>query len=125
MNTLTQGQITYLLLFEGRPRTNDPPSQKVFDAVNGNRGAKLVTDFIKKVISSPYTIDVRGLNKSRHLWDALIEHLRSIKLYKLGLSVVAPTPDMLLQGAQDENSAYTDNDMWEIINFFDIKLNQF
>jgi hypothetical protein len=96
---------------------NDRHTQKIL-----YEGHKNVFRFIKKCRSTPHTIDLSNLAYARfHLVERVIDHMRFLRLYKLGLVGSAPDKSVLFP-PDDSDFGYTNKEMTDFLDFFGIDL---
>ena len=88
--------------------------------------SRKVFRFIRNTIAAPHIIDMSQLDCPHSLIDRMVDHMRLIKLYKLGLIACAPSDISLWPGSQkEEEYEYTDEQVENFLDAFDIDLRQY
>lgn len=96
---------------------NDRHTQRIL-----YKGHTDVFRFIKKCRSTPHTIDLSHLAyASFELVERVIDHMRFLRLYKLGLVGSAPDKSVLFP-PDDSDFGYTTKELTDFLDFFGIDL---
>ena len=83
-----------------------------------HKGSKKVFHFIRRCLTTPHEIDMRELKFNFYAVERVIDHMRFLRLYKLGLVPYAPDKEALFPG----DGHYTEKEMNDFLEFFNIEL---